>query len=322
MKSYQEIKHKVGSKLFLTGEYAITKANQKAIILHIPKYTYATLQHNEEFIIYSDLFGYEINLDSQDKNYKLILDTVHFIHKYLKETNLNIKKFKLIIKSELYHNEKKYGLGSSGSIVVLLFEIIFKYYNIHLDNITLFKLISIFLVQRGDNGSFGDIACILFKENVIYQNFNRDFIKKEENISNLLNNSFNSLEIAKFHFRFPLHMYIVWSEVIAISSKLVSNITLDSNFLKQSNELVEKYTNVRSFKEFSSLIQINRTLLKSLSSKIEIPQLTQICDHALLQEATGKSSGAGGGDCAIVFTESKKILNFNYPIIMEVTYEP
>lgn len=321
MKYYTEIKHKVGSKLFLTGEYAITKENQQAILLHIPKYTYATLQENCEFIIYSDLFGYEVNLNSNDQNYKLILDTIHFIHQYLIETNHKIKKFKLYITSDLYQKDQKYGLGSSGSIVVLLFETILKYHNINLDKLTIFKLIAIFLVQRKDNGSFGDVACILFGQNITYRNFNRNFITKSKSITELLNHSFNTLNIEPLYFPFPIYLTVVWSKVIAISSKLITQISITSEFIEKSAQLFEQYKNVQTFQDFALLIKKNRLLLQSLNDKIEIPELSEICDQALKQNGFAKPSGAGGGDCAIVFTENKIKLNLDYPIIMEVTYE-
>lgn len=55
---------------------------------------------------------------------------------------------------------KKFGLGSSGSVVVLVVKALLALYDVSVDQELLFKLTSAVLLKRGDNGSMGDLACV------------------------------------------------------------------------------------------------------------------------------------------------------------------
>ena len=46
-------------------------------------------------------------------------------------------------------------------------------YNLSIDQDLLFKLASAVLLKRGDNGSMGDLACIVAEDLVLYQSFDR-----------------------------------------------------------------------------------------------------------------------------------------------------
>ena len=50
---------------------------------------------------------------------------------------------------------KSFGLGSSGSVVVLVVKALLALYNFSIDQDLLFKLASAVLLKRGDNGSMG-----------------------------------------------------------------------------------------------------------------------------------------------------------------------
>ena len=65
-------------------------------------------------------------------------------------------------KSEEKWNEKgkKFGLGSSGSVVVLVVKALLALYDVSVDQELLFKLASAVLLKRGDNGSMGDLAML------------------------------------------------------------------------------------------------------------------------------------------------------------------
>lgn len=321
--------YRVCSKLFLAGEYSITKPNNTAIILALPKYTYATVQQNQNKI-YSTLFDYAIDFDTmEDKNYQLIIDTIQFIKQYLLEINILFKPFSITIDTELYDNKKKYGLGSSGAIVVLLIKTILETHKIPYTNLLLFKLAAIFLMKKNNNGSFADIACIAYNDNVVYTNFDRCFFSNDKSITALLDSDWNSLKIKQFKFQIPTTMLVVWSKITADSSKFVREIALTDAYCQNTNELVNQLIIANQNQDVNAFIKIIKKLriqLQTLSPKIEIKPLTTICNIAETHHACAKSSGAGGGDCALVFTfdeHTKNILQdkLTYPIILEVTYE-
>ena len=68
---------------------------------------------------------------------------------------------------------KSFGLGSSGSVVVLVVKALLALYKLSVDQELLFKLASAVLLKRGDNGSMGDLACIVAEDLVLYQSFDR-----------------------------------------------------------------------------------------------------------------------------------------------------
>ena len=60
-------------------------------------------------------------------------------------------------------------------------------------------------------------------------------------------------------------------------------------------------------KDIIALIKQNRRILQRLAVAsgviLETPELQRICDKAEAAGGAGKLSGAGGGDCAVVFSE-------------------
>ena len=49
-------------------------------------------------------------------------------------------------------------------------------YELDLDPDSLFRLAAVVLVQRGDNGSMGDLACIAYEDLIYYQSFDRAWL--------------------------------------------------------------------------------------------------------------------------------------------------
>lgn len=319
------IKVRACSKLFLSGEYAVVHSEGQAIVLSIPLYTDVEISSANTTTIYSDIFGYSIHLTEKERNYQLILDCIFFFSKYLHQQNRTLKLFHLNISSELYSENKKYGLGSSGSVVVAVFRALLLFHNMQLSNLELFKLIAIFLIKRSYNGSLADIACITFNENIYFKQFDRSFIFQDDDIGALLKNNFNSLQITKYHIPNNIKMLVVWSGVTADSSKLVNEVKLNDYFIANSNKLTLQLLH-GDCNDFYQCIPQLRTLLQQLSPQIEIETLRNICDIAYNNGALAKSSGAGGGDCATIFCSDDITVqsiknNLKHPIILEVNYE-
>ncbi len=319
------IKVRACSKLFLSGEYAVVHNEGQAIVLSIPLYTDVEIFPADTCTIYSDIFGYRINLIEKEHNYQLILDCIFFFAKYLKQLNRSLKLFHLKISSELYNENKKYGLGSSGSVVVAVFRALLLFHNIQLSDLDIFKLIAIFLVKRSYNGSLADIACITFDNNIYFRQFDRSFILKDDNIVELLKNDFNSLQITKYRMPSNIKMLVVWSGITADSSKLVTEVNINDYFISNSNKITQKLLHGNQ-NDFYQCIPQLRTLLQQLSPQIEIETLRDICDIACNNRAVAKSSGAGGGDCVTIFynndSDTPTIKNkLKHPIILEVNYE-
>ena len=164
-----------GGKLYLAGEYAVLTPGYGAVIQFIPIYLSATIQESRSYQLASDLFGYQVDL-TPNKDYALIQETIRLMEEWLKDQGIAPKPFDLHLRGTLGEEGKKYGIGSSGSVVLLVIKAMAALYELDLSPDLLFRLAAVVLVQRGDNGSMGDLACIAFEDLIYYQSFDRAWL--------------------------------------------------------------------------------------------------------------------------------------------------
>ena len=160
-------------KLYWGGEYAILEPGQLALIKAIPIYMTAEITTSNDYRLYSDMFTYSVDM-RPDSSYALIQETVALVEEYLTVQGVKLQPFSLDIRGKMEREGKKFGLGSSGSVVVLVIKAMLAFYGRPVDREVLFKLASAVLLKRGDNGSMGDIACIVSEDLVLYQSFDRE----------------------------------------------------------------------------------------------------------------------------------------------------
>ena len=299
---------KTCGKLYWAGEYAILEPGQLALIKAIPIYMTAEIKASNVYRLYSDMFSYSVDL-RPDSSYALIQETVALVEEYLTAQGVELQPFSLDIRGKMEREGKKFGLGSSGSVVVLVIKAMLAFYERLADRELLFKLASAVLLKRGDNGSMGDIACIVSEDLVLYQSFDRekvaDWLEKEDLQAVLERDwgfSIRSVEPAlKFDF------LVGWTKEVAVSSHMVKQIkdNMNSSFLQTSKETVAnlvKALEVGQEETIIDLLEQASQLLEGLSSDIYTPSLRQLKDASRDLKAVAKSSGAGGGDCGIALS--------------------
>ena len=302
---------KTCGKLYWAGEYAILEPGQLALIKAIPIYMTAEIKASNVYRLYSDMFSYSVDL-RPDSSYALIQETVALVEEYLTAQGVELHPFSLDIRGKMEREGKKFGLGSSGSVVVLVIKAMLAFYERLADRELLFKLASAVLLKRGDNGSMGDIACIVSEDLVLYQSFDREkvaqWLEKEELQAVLARDwgfSIRSVEPAlKFDF------LVGWTKEVAVSSHMVKQIkdNMNSSFLQASKETVAnlvKALEVGQEETIIDLLEQASQLLEGLSSDIYTPSLRQLKNASQDLKAVAKSSGAGGGDCGIALSFSR-----------------
>ena len=295
-------------KLYWDGEYAILEPGQLALIKAIPIYMMADIKVSDDYRLYSDMFIYSVDM-RPDSSYALIQETVALVEEYLTAQGVELQSFSLDIRGKMEREGKKFGLGSSGSVVVLVIKAMLAFYERLADRELLFKLASAVLLKRGDNGSMGDIACIVSEDLVLYQSFNREtvaqWLEKEELQVVLARDwgfSIRSVEPAlKFDF------LVGWTKEVAVSSHMVKQIknNMNANFLQASKEIVANLVNALQVGQEETVIDLLEQasqLLEGLSSDIYTPSLRQLKNASRDLKAVAKSSGAGGGDCGIALS--------------------
>ena len=299
---------KTCGKLYWAGEYAILEPGQLALIKAIPIYMTAEIKTSDDYRLYSDMFSYSVDL-RPDSSYALIQETVALVEEYLTAQGVELQPFSLDIRGKMEREGKKFGLGSSGSVVVLVIKAMLAFYERLADRELLFKLASAVLLKRGDNGSMGDIACIVSEDLVLYQSFDREkvaqWLEKEDLQAVLARDwgfSIRSVEpVLKFDF------LVGWTKEVAVSSHMVKQIkdNMNSSFLQASKETVAnlvKALEVGQEETIIDLLEQASQLLEGLSSDIYTPSLSQLKNASQDLKAVAKSSGAGGGDCGIALS--------------------
>ena len=299
---------KTCGKLYWAGEYAILEPGQLALIKAIPIYMTAEIKASNDYRLYSDMFSYSVDL-RPDSSYTLIQETVALVEEYLTSQGVDLRPFSIDIRGKMEREGKKFGLGSSGSVVVLVIKTMLAFYESPAERDLLFKLASAVLLNRGDNGSMGDIACIVSETLVLYQSFDREkvaeWLEKEDLPTVLARDwgfSIRSVEPA-----LDFDFLVGWTKEVAVSSHMVKQIknNMNTSFLQASKEIVAnlvKALQVGQEETAIDLLEQASQLLEGLSSDIYTPSLRQLKDASRDLKAVAKSSGAGGGDCGIALS--------------------
>ena len=299
---------KTCGKLYWAGEYAILEPGQLALLKAIPIYMMAEIKASDEYRLYSDMFTYSVDL-RPDASYALIQETVALVEEYLTAQGVELQPFSLDIRGKMEREGKKFGLGSSGSVVVLVIKAMLAFYERPADRDLLFKLASAVLLKRGDNGSMGDIACIVSEDLVLYQSFDRekvaDWLEKED-LQAVLGREWG-FSIANVEPALEFDFLVGWTKEVAVSSHMVKQIkdNMNASFLQASKETVAnlvKALEVGQEETIIDLLEQASLLLEGLSSDIYTPSLRQLKNASQDLKAVAKSSGAGGGDCGIALS--------------------
>lgn len=299
---------KTCGKLYLAGEYAILDPGQLALIKAIPIYMKAEIAFSETYRIYSDLFDFAVDL-TPNPAYSLIQETIALVGGFLAVRGQTLRPFSLEIRGKMEREGKKFGLGSSGSVVVLVVKALLALYHLSIDQDLLFKLASAVLLKRGDNGSMGDLACIVAEDLVLYQSFDRQKVTtwlEEENLATVLERDWG-FSISQVQLALECDFLVGWTKEVAVSSQMVQQIkqNIDQNFLASSKATVATLVEALEQGKAEKIIEQVETasqLLEGLSTDIYTPSLRQLKEASQGLQAVAKSSGAGGGDCGIALS--------------------
>lgn len=299
---------KTCGKLYWAGEYAILEPGQFALIKAIPIYMRAEIAFSDSYRIYSDMFDFAVDL-TPNPAYSLIQETIALTNDFLADRGKTLRPFSLEIRGKMEREGKKFGLGSSGSVVVLVIKALLALHHLSIDQELLFKLASAVLLKRGDNGSMGDLACIVAEDLVLYQSFNRQKVAtwlEEENLATVLERDWG-FSISQVQPALGSDFLVGWTKEVAVSSDMVQQIkqNIDQNFLASSKAtvatLVEALEQGKAEKIIEQ-VEIASQLLEGLSTDIYTPLLRQLKEASQGLQAVAKSSGAGGGDCGIALS--------------------
>lgn len=295
-------------KLYLAGEYAVLTAGQPAIIKAIPIYMTGEIQTASAYCLTSDMFDHSANLEP-DSDYALIQETIGVMNTYLLTLGYQLQPFSLKISGKMERYGKKFGIGSSGSVVILAIKAMGALYELDLEPKLLFKLASYVLLKCGDNGSMGDLACIAYEDLIYYRSFDRELVRErmdKVDLQQLLAEDWG-FEIHSIKPCLVMDFLVGWTKQPAISKDLVNQVksAISESFLTGSRTQVDALERAllagEKFAIQSSLEEASQ-LLERLSSAIYTDRLKVLKEAAEGLNCVAKSSGAGGGDCGIALS--------------------
>lgn len=328
-------------KLFIAGEYAVVSAGQPAIIAAVSQYLQVTLttstascgsihssQNPQLLLRWTRKKNLLTILDRMDP-YKLVTTAIQISEQYATELGYwNPALFDLAITSKLDDSASntKFGLGSSGAVVVATIQAILKFHGVPFQAMDLYKLATLTHLHIGSNGSLGDVAASSFGGMVYYQRTNPVWLEEQRaqlSISGLVQMSWPQLAIESLTLPQPLQLLVGWTKSKADTTDFVNSMFQERSKAEKEHFhqqfLQENQTIVQSLKQacvlqqvqaFHEGIRYNRQLLQKFANTmgltIETPALTTLCTLAENQNASAKTSGAGGGDCGICFAETEQ----------------
>lgn len=301
--SVNQVTVKTGGKLYIAGEYSVLTAGQTALIQFIPIFMSAEVKEAPSTQLSSDMFDYSVGREP-DANYALIQEALNTFEAYCGE---NLPTLDLSITGKLERDGVKFGIGSSGSVVVLTLKALAAALQKDLSEDILFKLASYTLLKQGDNGSMGDLACIVYENLVSYRSFDRAKIAElidQMTLSELLEKDWG-YRIRPVVPALKAHFLVGWTKQAAISKDMVkmAKSRISSKYLGETEVAVQaalKALETGDKNLLKSSLQAVSDQLESLSPDIYVDKLKKLKAEQGL-DAIAKSSGAGGGDCGIAF---------------------
>lgn len=325
---------KVPGKIMIAGEYAVLEPKQKAVVAAVNRYVRAHIKpcrQNKLSLpqlvledITWEISDERVQFSVSDSRLSFIQNSIFVATKYLQEKSVTILPFKLQIKSELDDplSGIKYGLGSSAAVVTAVISAILL---LHSDGKEapapdeIFKLSAIAHLKTQKSGSGADIAAAVYGGWLEYSAFNANFILHEleqgKKLRELLEKAWSNLSIRPLTVPPSLQLAVGWTKEAAATVPMIksahnfrdSNLGFYNEFLSESSisvaQLIKSFEMKDSTEAIKALSQ-NRKVLQKFGEyagiTIETEKLKTLCDIAETF-GSGKSSGAGGGDCGISF---------------------
>lgn len=332
------ITSKAPGKLFIAGEYAVVEPGQGAIVAAVSRYLTVTIDEattvgtltstQNPDVIVEWTREEELFRAKEDHPYKLAEEAILVAEQYVRECGTPTNAlYSLSITSELDDAKRgiKYGLGSSGAVVVATIQAILDFYKIPRTPLLVYKLSVLTNLRLSQRGSFGDIAASSFRGMVYYTSPDRGELLEQlqsQTIKEICDTDWKNLTIERLPEIPDFTLLVGWTGQVAITDSLIQatekkrKVETDSafykEFLKKSHAIVQglqKSWNKQDIPALQEGIRANRALLnefaREMQLKIETPALQTLCDLAEQVGACAKTSGAGGGDCGICFTQNE-----------------
>jgi phosphomevalonate kinase len=296
-------------KLFILGEYAVVTGKTPAILVPTTKGIRVTVRKSKQFKIVNHQFKTHNQTFHHLAELKepLVRLAMEVVRQYVQEIKGEFSPFSLKITSYISSSDMKYGLGSSGALVVACIGGLLKFYGIKTTPLVRYKLAVKAMLDHQTSSSFADLAVSSFNKPIRYQKFHDTWQSRLKTLSvmNAIDMDWDGLSIEALKPSPLLNPMVIFTGFPASSSLFVSKVM---PFVHE--ERLIDLQNIISISMKQSIPKLMNDLngwFKSLEKESNQPLFTPEIDDilAILNQygGAGKFSGAGGGDCVIGYIE-------------------
>lgn len=327
---------KVPGKLMIAGEFAVLEPYQDLAVMAVNRFVYATVSESDshqltlsDFSLHRIPWGWketDIHIESDDPRLSFVNDALRVTYRYLLEKKVPVRPMHVSTRSELDDaSGVKYGLGSSAAIVTSIVAGVLHFQAPEMaDKDTIFRLSALSHVITQGNGSGADVAASTYGGFLQFASFQADWLLRvyheAESISEVISMNWKYYHSRTIQLPEQVYFCVGWTGKAASTKDLVNRIrllktndaALYQTFLTNSKRAVSMFLTGMERGNMDQLfagIKANRRALfqvgEAADTRIETPQLTELCDLAEQLGGAGKPSGAGGGDCGIAFMPTK-----------------
>lgn len=310
----------VPGKLYLAGEYAITKTGELAIVAAVDRFLTAEITTSKKNQLISNQLGQLLNPDTIQHPHPrwnlmlTLLKQINALNQAL--TGNSASPITISITSNLNLAGQKLGLGSSGALVVAVLSAANKHFAWHLTSLELFKAATLTLLSLPvfARGSMGDVAAATFGGVIAYQKFDLAALNKlqaELTLVALIKSSWPSLLIQPLKWPNNWQFNVGWTGIPASTQKRLKQVqtTPTNDFFHQSTQLTQKVRKDIEQADFLTLTNHLAAIQQLLFDYTDqqglvylTPALNKLLKSADKFALPAKISGAGGGDNGFAIT--------------------
>ncbi|MFJ3969427.1 phosphomevalonate kinase [Streptomyces parvus] len=331
-------------KLFVAGEYAVVDPGNPAILVAVDRHVTVTVSgrglHSDgaDVVISSDLVPGQGRWRWHDgrlhdgggsgrpapRGPDHVVAAIEIVARLLAERGLPPPSVEVSVSSRLHDNGTKFGLGSSGAVVVATVAAVAAFHNLELSPDARFRLAVLATAGLDSRGSGGDLAAATWGGWIAYRAPDRAAVldlARHRGVEEALRAPWPGFEVC----RLPplprgLALEVGWTGNPASTASLVSGLDRRSwrdgashqRFVETTTDCVHaSVTALRQGDRPGLLRQIRRArrelarLDDELGLGIFTPGLTALCDAVEAVGGAAKPSGAGGGDCGIALLDTE-----------------
>lgn len=297
---------KFPGKLFLMGEYFVTKTDGEAIVIAVDRFITTKTNKSEVFHLFSD-YGEISESQTTPSSMKVALEAVRITYEYLDYLDTKSVPLRIEVQSTLIEDGIKVGLGSSAVIINAIIQSVLESHQINLSKFKIFKLSVLCQRRLGDLSSGGDLAASIFTGMIYYRKYNEEFLEQQVDSFKLLDVEWPSLVIRELDFPSDLELMIAWTGEPNKTDNYLrvfnNRIRTDPNTYQKFTKSASLYVNMFVDGNYEEAFFNYRKLMLELelwtTLKIETSKLNLAILISQENHAYAKISGSGGGDCMI-----------------------